>query len=162
MRLMSKLDRFDRKLLEAVQLDASVTSETLASRIGLSPSAVQRRLKRLQAEGVIASIVAIVDPVKSGRSTLFIVGLEVERERPELLARLRAWLTAEPAVQQAFYVTGTWDFLLIVTAPDVASYDALISRLMADNPNVRRFTTNVVLGTHKRGLFVPVAAEEAS
>ncbi len=153
---MPKLDDFDRKLLDLVQRDATLTGEEMADRIGLSASAVQRRLKRLQGEGVISSIAAMVDPGKAGRPSFFIVGLEVERERAELLARLRAWLSAEESVQQAFYVTGAWDFILVVTAPDVERYDLLMSRLLADNPNVRRFTTNVVLGSHKRGLFVPV------
>lgn len=156
---MRKLDRFDRTLLDLVQRDASLTSDELADRIGLSASAVQRRLKRLRADGAISAIVAIVDPAKTDRPAFFVVGLEVERERPELLARLRAWLAAEDAVQQAFYVTGVWDFILVVTASDVEAYDALMSRLLADNVNVRRFTTNVVLGSHKRGLFVPIAEE---
>jgi DNA-binding Lrp family transcriptional regulator len=53
-------------------------------------------------------------------------------------------------------VTGSADFVLIITAPDVDSYDALMARMIADNSNVRRFTTNVALGIGKRGLFVPV------
>lgn len=153
---MAALDRFDRKLLALVQRDASLTSEVLAERVGLSPSAVQRRLKRLREDGVITALVATVDPEKLGRPALFVVGLEIERERPELLSRLRAWLADEDAVQEVFYVTGAWDFVLIVTARDVEAYDALMSRLMADNPNIRRFTTNVALGTYKRRLFVPV------
>ena len=64
---------------------------------------------------------------------------------------------AEEQVQQVYYVTGTADFVLVVVAPDVGAYDALMSRLMADNPNVRRFTTNVALGVGKRGLLVPIA-----
>jgi len=156
---MAALDRFDRKLLAIVQRDASLTSDVLADRVGLSPSAVQRRLKRLREDGVITALVATVDPDKLGRPALFVVGLEIERERPELLSRLRAWLADEDAVQEVFYVTGAWDFVLIVTARDVEAYDALMSRLMADNPNIRRFTTNVALGTYKRRLFVPIGEE---
>ncbi|WP_207633527.1 Lrp/AsnC ligand binding domain-containing protein [Escherichia coli] len=91
-----------------------------------------------------------------GKPNFFLAALEIERERPELIARLRQWLAAEEQVQQIYYVTGTADFVLVVVAPDVGAYDALMSRLMADNPNVRRFTTNVALGVGKRGLFVPL------
>lgn len=153
---MAVLDQFDRRILAIIQRDAALTSDQLAVHIGLSPSAVQRRLKRLRDTGIIAATVAVVDPAKVGRPPFFVVGLEVERERPELLSRLRAWLGAEDAVQEVFYVTGAWDFILIVSAPDVEAYDALMSRLMADNPNVRRFTTNVALGVHKRHQIVPV------
>ncbi len=154
--MQPRLDGFDRKLLTIVQRDAALTSEQLADKVGLSASAVQRRLKRLHSTGVIASVAAILDPEKAGKPSFFIVGLEIERERPELLTRLRAWLAAEDAVQQVFYVTGHWDFILVVTARDVASYDELMTSLMTENPNVRRFTTNVALGVHKRRLTIPV------
>lgn len=153
----SDLDRFDRRLLALVQRDAAQTAEALAERIGLSASAVQRRLKRLRETGVILGEIAMVDPLKVGKPSFFLAALEIERERPELVARLRQWLAAEEQVQQVYYVTGTADFVLVVVAPDVGAYDALMSRLMADNPNVRRFTTNVALGVGKRGLFVPIA-----
>jgi len=153
------LDSFDRKILDRVQRDAEVSAEALGEDIGLSGSAVLRRLKRLKANGTIVASVALVDPAKVGRPTFFIVALEVERERPELMSRLRQWLTSEDQVQQMFYVTGSADFILVVTAPDVEAYDVLMSRLMADNPNVRRFTTNVALGVSKRGVFVPIGAD---
>lgn len=153
----SDLDRFDRRLLTLVQQDAAQTAEALAAQVGLSASAVQRRLKRLRATGVILSEIAVVDPLRVGKPNFFLAALEIERERPELIARLRQWLAAEAQIQQVYYVTGTADFVLVVVAPDVGAYDALMSRLMADNPNVRRFTTNVALGVGKRGLFVPVA-----
>ncbi|MEN2710874.1 Lrp/AsnC family transcriptional regulator [Sphingomonas sp. NPDC092331] len=153
----SDLDPFDRRLLALVQRDAAQTAEALAGQVGLSASAVQRRLKRLRATGVILGEVAVVDPLKVGKPNFFLAALEIERERPELIARLRQWLAAEEQVQQIYYVTGTADFVLVVVAPDVGAYDALMSRLMADNPNVRRFTTNVALGVGKRGLFVPIA-----
>jgi len=157
--MAAPLDPIDRKLLDLVQRDADLGAEALGERIGLSASAVLRRLKRMKAEGTILANVALVDPAKVGRPTFFIVALEIERERPELMSRLRQWLAGEDQVQQAFYVTGSADFILIVTAPDVESYDALMSRLMADNPNVRRFTTNVALGVNKRSMFVPVGLD---
>jgi len=152
----SDLDRFDRKLLILVQRDAGQTADALAEQVGLSASAVLRRLKRLRETGVILGEIAVVDPLKTGKPNFFLAALEIERERPELIARLRQWMAAEEQIQQVYYVTGTADFVLVVVAPDVGAYDALMSRLMADNPNVRRFTTNVALGVGKRGLFVPI------
>jgi Lrp/AsnC family transcriptional regulator, leucine-responsive regulatory protein len=150
------LDRFDRQLLNLVQDDSAQTAERLAEQVGLSASAIQRRLKRLREEGVILRDAAIVDPRMAGRPTYFVVSLQVERERPELLAQLREWLAARDQIQQVFYVTGEADFVLIITAPDTESYDALMSRMVAENPNVRRFTTNVTLGVVKQGLKIPI------
>jgi len=154
--MAGKLDGLDRKLLTELQQDGSLTSDQLADRIGLSPSAISRRVRRLETDGIIERRLAVVDPTKVGQSALFIVGIEVERERPELVQKLRAWVGGEPAIQQAYYVTGTADYVIFVTAPDIAAFDSLMSDMMAANPNVRRFTTQVVMSTVKRGLFVPV------
>jgi DNA-binding Lrp family transcriptional regulator len=152
-----ELDQFDRRLLNLVQEDAGQTSERIAEQIGLSPSAVQRRLRRLREEGVIARDIAVVDARAVGRPTFFVVSVQVERERPELVTHFREWLNAQPHVQQAFYVTGeAADFVLIITAPDTETYDALMARMIAEHPNVKRFTTNVALSVVKRGLTVPV------
>lgn len=157
---MTDLDRFDRQLLTLVQQDAALTAEQLAEHVSLSPSAIQRRLKRLREQGVIQRQIAVLDAAAVGRPTTFIAGLQVQSERPELMARLRAWLDAEAAVQQAFYVTGEADFVLVVTAPDATTYEALMARLLADNPNVRRYTTQVAMGVLKRGLTLPVPRGE--
>ncbi|MBQ1540878.1 MAG: Lrp/AsnC family transcriptional regulator [Caulobacteraceae bacterium] len=155
-----QLDKLDRRLLNLMQEDAGRTAEVLSAEIGLSASAVQRRLRRMREEGVIAREIAVVDPRKVGRPTFFIVSLQIERERPELLAQLRKWLSEQEHVQQAFYVTGEADFILVVSVPDTESYDALMARLVSENPNVRRFTTNVALNVVKRGLTIPVSLSE--
>jgi DNA-binding Lrp family transcriptional regulator len=151
-----ELDRFDRQLLNLVQEDSGVTAERLAEQVALSPSAVQRRLRRMREQGVIVKDAAIVDPKKIGKPTFFIVSLQVERERPELLAQLRQWMAAQAHIQQVFYVTGEADFILVITAPDTEVYDELMSRLVSEHPNVKRFTTNVALGVVKRGLAIPI------
>ena len=153
---MSELDRFDRQLLTLVQQDAALTAEQLAEHVSLSASAIQRRLRRLREQGVIERQIAVLDAAQIGRPTTFIAALRVDSERPEQMARLRSWLEAEAAVQQAFYVTGEADFVLVVTAPGAASYEALMARLLADNPQVRRYTTQVAMGVLKRGLALPV------
>ena len=153
---MTDLDRFDRQLLDLVQEDSAQTAESLAERVPLSASAIQRRLRRLRDEGVIVRDVAVVDPASVGRPTFFLASLQLEHERPELRDQLAQWLRAQPAVQQAFYVTGEADFVLVLTAPDTASYEAFMSRLMRENPNVQRFKTSVALGVVKRGLAIPV------
>ena len=150
------LDKIDRALLAQLQEDGALTSDKLSERVGLSASAIHRRVRRLEQAGVIERRVAIVNPEAAGRSALFLVGIEVERERRDLVDKLRQWFRSEPAVQQAYYVTGSSDYVLVVTAPDIAAFDQLMSDMMAANPNVRRFTTNVVMSSIKRGLYVPV------
>jgi DNA-binding Lrp family transcriptional regulator len=72
------------------------------------------------------------------------------------MAQLRKWLAAQEHIQQVFYVTGETDFILVVTAPDTETYDALMSRMLDENASVKRFTTNVVMSVVKQGLSIPV------
>ena len=155
-----ELDRFDRQLLNLVQKNAAQTAEQMAEIVALSPSAVQRRLRRLREQGTIANYVDVIEPAHVGKPVTFIVAVQVERERPELLAQFRQWIAEQDQVQQAFYVTGEADFILVVTASDTEGYDALMSRMVHDNPNVRRFTTSVTLNAVKRGLTIPVPLGE--
>jgi Lrp/AsnC family leucine-responsive transcriptional regulator len=151
-----ELDEFDRQLLNLIQADAGQTAERLAEQVPLSSSAIQRRLRRLREEGVVVRYTAVLDAAKVGRPTFFVVSVQVERERPELLGQFRTWLAAQEQVQQAFYVTGETDFVLVITAPDTETYDQLTSRMVSENPNVKRFTTNVALSIVKTGLTIPI------
>jgi len=58
-------------------------------------------------------------------------------------------------------VTGEADFVLIITVPDTETYDALMTRMMKENANVKRFTTNVTLGLVKRGLTIPIPVDSS-
>jgi len=111
---------------------------------------------------VIVRDCAIVDPAMVGRPDFFVVALHVERERADLLAQLRKWLAAEDCVQQVFYVAGQADFILIVSCPDTEAYEGFTSRMVRENPNVRRFDTHVTLSVLKRGLAIPIPLNDAS
>jgi len=151
-----EIDAYDRKILVRVQQDARRPAEAIGAEVGLSASAVQRRIARMREEGVIVAEVAILDQKSAGRPLTMIVDVEVESERPELLSAFKAWLAAEPAVQEAWYVTGEGDYVLIVVASDVNEYEVLMRRLVGENSNVRRFHTRVALGTLKRGCALPL------
>lgn len=151
------LDAFDRQILTLVQRDCQTKAEAIASQIGLSASAVQRRLKRLRAQGVIRAEIAVLDRA-AGRSLTLVAGLEIERDNYPALAAFRAWADREDAIQQVYYVTGQVDLVAIVMARDMAAYDALCARLMTEIPMIRRINTQVVIEAMKVGLQVPVEA----
>jgi DNA-binding Lrp family transcriptional regulator len=151
-----ELDSFDFQLLGLLQQDARTTSDRLAASVGLSPAAVQRRLKRLRDTGAIAATVAVLSPDAVGRPMSFLVEVQLERERADLLDAFKRQIRATPEVQQCWYVTGDADFVLVVTARDMADYEAFIRRVFFDNPNIRRFKTSVVMDRVKTGLAMPL------
>jgi len=152
------LDKIDKVLLTAVQKDSTQTIERLAAMAGASPSAVQRRVKRLAAKGIIRGYVACVDAKRVGRRLTFVVTLQIERKAADLYTKLARWVKNCDAVQQCYNVTGEDDFVLVITAESMEEYDLLMEQLLDTNPNVRRFTTRAVLQTFKDGRFVPVSA----
>ena len=155
--MATPLDKIDRRILAIVQKDARRPAELIGADVGLSASAVQRRMARMREERIITAEVAVVDPMSVGHPLTMIVDVEVERERPELLASLKQWIAAQAFIQEAWYVTGAGDYVLIVIARDVDDFEASMQRMIAENANVRRFHTRVALSTLKRGLLVPVA-----
>ena len=150
------IDEFDQKILRVVQIEAGITNDLLAERVSMSVSAVQRRLKRLRETGVITAEIAVVDPAAVGCPMLFVVALEIERKRSDLYLNLKNWISQHEEVQQAYNVTGSSDFVLLVTASSLPGYDAFMDGMVEANPNITKFTTSAVLQTFKRGLFTPV------
>ncbi|MCB8876481.1 Lrp/AsnC family transcriptional regulator [Acidisoma silvae] len=152
------LDSFDCKILNILQEDCQLKAEQIAEQVSLSTSAVQRRIKRLRQDKIITAEIAVVDRKAAGKLMTFVVGLEIERENYTALARFRVWAEKQTEIQQAYYVTGSVDVILIIVAEDVEAFDAVSARIMAHNPQVRRMNTNVVLNILKLGLTVPVEA----
>ncbi|ODS25071.1 ArsR family transcriptional regulator [Candidatus Endobugula sertula] len=151
-----KLDDFDRKILEIIQLSNRTTSDQIAEQVGLSPSAVQRRINRMREQRIILSELSVVNPKMVGRNVILLVQVTLERERVDLLDNFRKAMKAHPAVQQCYYVTGSVDFILVVTALNMEGYEAFTREVFFANQNIRNFSTHVVMDSVKTGLFVPV------
>ncbi|HGY9595852.1 TPA: Lrp/AsnC family transcriptional regulator [Vibrio campbellii] len=150
------VDSFDRKILDIVQHSNRATSDTIADQVGLSPAAVQRRLKRMRAQGVIQADVSVVNPKAVGQTMTFVVQVTLERERVDLMHNFKKEMTANRSVQQCYYVTGSSDFILIVTAADMEGYDKFTREAFFDNANIKSFQTNVVMDNVKVGLTIPI------
>ncbi|QIB33131.1 Lrp/AsnC family transcriptional regulator [Ancylobacter pratisalsi] len=155
-----KLDRFDAKLLALVQTDNRMGSEELGAIVGLSATAVQRRLKRLRAEGVIEADVAIVHPRAVGRPIAMFVSVSLERERADIVDRFKQSIRQTPEVMNGYYVTGETDFILIVTARSMEDYEAFTRKFFYENPDIKGFKTMVIMDRVKAGFSVPIDFDE--
>ena len=150
------LDNLDRKILLEVQRDASLSSEVLGEKVGLSASAAQRRLKNLRKIKVIKHVVSVLDAESLGYSLTLIVMIELKREGSIERKQLKDWCRKQAEVQQAYFTTGTTDLILIVLAKSIPSFDKLMQNLQEKNPAVRRYLTNVTLEPFKKGLEIPI------
>ncbi len=153
------LDGFDRKILDLVQHDNRLTSETIGEHVGLSPTAVQRRLKRLREARVIEADVAIVSPKAVGQSLQMLVMVSLERERVDIIDRFKRSIRAAPEVMNGYSVTGEADFVLVVSATDMEAYESFTRRFFYGNPDIKTFKTMVVMDRVKVGFSLPLGAE---
>jgi Lrp/AsnC family leucine-responsive transcriptional regulator len=127
---MRSLDKIDAAILVTIQKNNRLTSDELGRLVNLSPSAAQRRLKRLRAEGVIEAEAAIVSPKALNRAVTMIVLASLERERADIIDRFKQAIRATAEVMMGFYVTGEADFMMIVTAKSMEDYEEFTRRVL--------------------------------
>ena len=154
-----RLDEFDLKLLDAVQRNSRLTAEQLAAKVCLSASAVQRRLHRLRERKVIEAEVAIVSPDAMGLSLTAIVEVTLDTDRPKVVEEFQRAIQATPEVMQAYYVTGNADYVLVVSAKNMAEYEAFACEFLSKRPHVKHFRTSIVMRRVKSGMILPIKAD---
>src|SRR5471032_403285 len=134
---MPTLDDVDRRILNALQLDASQTNSELAQEVHVSPPTCLRRVKNLTESGVIERQVAIVSPEKVGARLTAIVEISLDVQAAERMTEFEAHVADESAVLQCYRVAQGPDFVLIIQVADMPAYHALAHRLFATQANVR-------------------------
>ena len=148
------MDRIDRKLLAIFQTDTRRIAESIGAEVGLSAAAVQRRLKRLRADGVIAAEVAMLDNKAVGMPITCIVTVGLATSAAHL-ERFKRTICGEPAVQQCYHVTGSTDVVLIVITASMEEY-AAFARTWFETAHVARYETHVVLERVKVGMSLAI------
>lgn len=154
------MDKFDAQIQEAIQNDARLTAEALSHHVGLSADACRKRLAKLRATDLIEGELTVLDPSKVGRGLMMIVEVSLGQERIADVDRFKAQMHAAPEVMQCYYVTGNSDFVLILSARDMADYEAFTRRHFFENENVLRFRSSAVMDRVKTSFFVPLRSQD--
>lgn len=148
------MDDKDFEILRLVQSNARLTAESLGFEVGLSPPAVQKRLKKLRDTGVIENEIAVLSPSKLDRGMTVIVQVMLERESRKHLDDFKRSMRSAPPVQQCYYATGEADFVLVVVVRDIKEYEEFTQRYFFDESNVSKFTSSVVMDRVKVSLDI--------
>ena len=154
------LDEFDHRLLDLLQRDADATLSALGDAVGLSASAVQRRIKRYRESGLMRQV-AVLNPAMLANVTLAAVLVAFERESARTHATFYAKMRNAPEVQQCYVLAGEWDYLVILATIGVSHYREVAERLFLDEGTIRRYETRLVFDTVKLGLSVPTRQSPA-
>ncbi|MFD0900423.1 Lrp/AsnC family transcriptional regulator [Actinomadura sediminis] len=157
-----RLDTIDVLLLDLLQHDAGRTLHELGEQVGLSPSAVQRRIARYREDGLITGQVAVLDPHRLGPTILATVLVTLDQESFEHHRAFAERMRADPQVQQCYRVAGPWDYVVVLAARSMRDCGRLGDRLFKADDNIRRYETLVAFDTIKAGLALPLPAPQPS
>lgn len=149
------LDDVDHDLLGLLQRDASRTLRELGESVGLSPSAVLRRIRRYRDGGLLSRTVAVLDPGQLPEVVLAICLVTIGDDTPEHGREFRRRLREAPEVQQAYDVSGDYDYVVVLATFGMRHKNEVAKRLFQQDPNVKRYTTLFVLDPVSTGNALP-------
>jgi Lrp/AsnC family transcriptional regulator len=149
------MDAIDRKIINVLQQDASLSVAEIGQRVGLSSTPCWKRIQKLEAEGVITKRVALVDQSKVGLGINVVVSIETGDHSQEWLERFAQTVSAMPEVLDFFRMAGDVDYLLRVVVPDMAAYDAFYKRLIAAIP-LKNVTSRFAMEKIKSTTALPI------
>jgi len=151
-----RLDRFDTKILDALQRDGRLSVVDLAESIGLSPTPCARRIKVLESEGAIEGYAAVLNPALVGLAVLAIVQVKLSEHTDETVARFEREIQLMDEVTKCMAMTGSYDFILEVYGKDLEALSNVVLKKLIRVPNVRDLQSSVVLQTIKRTARIPL------
>ncbi len=156
------LDRTDRRILAALQEDASRSAAEIAEAVGLSPSPCWRRMQRLREAGYVAKITALLDRKKIGLRALVFVQVKVMSNDHASLTAFATAIREFPEVMECHVILGTFDFLLRVVTPDMEAYEKFQFETLLKVPNVCKVNSFVVALEVKSTTAFPIHREIAT
>jgi Lrp/AsnC family leucine-responsive transcriptional regulator len=151
-----KLDRYDSRILSALQRNGRLSVVELAESIGLSPTPCARRIKALESSGAIEGYAAILNPARVGLEVLAMVQVKLTEHTDETVARFEREIEQMDEVTKCFAMTGAYDFILEVYGKDLDALSNVVLKKLIRVPNVRDMQSSVVLATVKRSTRIPL------
>ncbi|MGX9416073.1 Lrp/AsnC family transcriptional regulator [Vibrio sp. RC27] len=139
------MDTLDLNILALYRHDTKISAEKIGSMVGLSISAVQRRIKHLKNSGIIQRELALLDSDKLSFQMQFIINVDLINERVDDIQLFENKMKSNPNVMQSYYVTGQADFCIVIAVKNVTEFDLFTQTILMSDENVRNFTSSLVI-----------------
>jgi Lrp/AsnC family transcriptional regulator, leucine-responsive regulatory protein len=150
------LDDKDRILLQYLQEDARMTNTELAQRVELSPTGLQKRLRKLEEAGIVKRYVTLLDREAMGYDMLCFVQVTLQRHEPEAIERFKSAVQQMPAVLECHHITGEYDYLLKIVVQNRRQLEQFLVEILTPMPGMDKIRTSLVLREIKATTAVPV------
>jgi Transcriptional regulators len=151
-----ELGAMDRKILRALQADGRMTIQALAEKVGLSPSPALRRIRQLEAAGIISGYSANVEQKAVGLPVSVFISIKLERQRAHELDAFTAAIGRWPEVMECYLMTGQFDFLLRVVCADLGAYEQFLREKLTQVEGVASIESSFSLGAVKFSRVLPI------
>jgi len=148
-------DKTDLAILRVLLLDSRKTLQEIGNEVGLSPTSCWTRIKKLEATGVIKRYTVDVDPAKLGYHDSVIVQVTLESHTDETLYDFGRTLATIPEIQEAYLVSGDYDYYIRIAVRDTRDYERLLREKLYKIPGIRHSKSHFVLRVLKEA-SVPV------
>jgi Lrp/AsnC family transcriptional regulator, leucine-responsive regulatory protein len=157
---VTTLDPIDLRILAELQENARLTNVELASHVGLSPSPCLARVRALEASGLIARYVTLLDPAALGLNVSVFIQISLEKQVDASLARFESAITAMPEVMECYLMTGDSDYMLRVVVADVPALQRFIVDRLTKVHGVSNIRSSFALKQVKFKTALPLAGPE--
>lgn len=151
--LESDLDQFDQAILRILSAEGRLSVTDLATRVGLSKSPVQARLKRLEGTGYITGYQAVLNPVRLGLSHIAFVEVRLSSTSEPALSAFNAAVLKVPQIEECHLIAGNFDYLLKVRTADITTYRTVLAEAISGLPHVASTSTYVAMEAVRDGAF---------
>ena len=142
---LSQFDRFDRQIIELLREDGRMSITELASRVGLSKTPCQVRLKRLLDQGVIRGFRAVIDPAKLGLDHIAFAEVKLSDTRENALNAFNVAVRKLQEVEECHMIAGRFDYLIKIRTSDIRRYREVLGEKISSLPNVASTSTSVAM-----------------
>jgi DNA-binding Lrp family transcriptional regulator len=153
---MESLDRHDVVLLTELQRDSRQTVQQLAERVGLSSTPCWKRVKEMEAAGIIRGYTALIDREKVGLSLCVIAELNLTRHSEDEVRRFEKAVAESPQIVSCYSTTGQADYVIKVLVRDIKDYEQFLHETAFKLPGVTHVRSSVVLKEVKSELRLPI------
>ncbi len=150
------LDPVSRRILTILQEDATVSHADLAERVGASSASCWRRIKSMEAAGLLEKTVRLVNPARVGRGVNVICNVRMASHAKDARDGFEAFVRTQPEIVECFSMSGDWDYMLRIVVADVADYNAYLMRQLLNQPSVAGASSHFALDLVKYTTALPV------
>lgn len=152
----------DRKILELLQSNGRISNVQLSAEVGLSPSAVLERVRKLEKRGIIEKYTALVDNKKIGLGTIAFVAVSLNLHQKDAIENFHTFIGGSKQVLECYHIAGAEDYLLKVYAHNIDDYEHFLLKELTRTKGIDKVKTMFVLSTLKRETAVPLDLDEES